>query len=238
MWSWGEFDNTTFHQFFTNRGITFRFSCPQTSSQNGKSERKIRSINNIVRTLMCHASFPLQFWPHVLNTATYLLNILPSKLLGNLTPTHLLYHKSPSYKNLRVFEYLCFPLHPSTNIHKLQPHLSPCVFLGYPSSHRGYKCCDLSSHKIIISRHVLFDEATFPFSRSFKSTPHEYKFLDDSLPSFLFQTSQNSPSLNPTRPTVSGPTAHLPLLLLPLLDLFPLLPLGLLSAVHQQSPLL
>lgn len=31
-----------------------------------------------------------------------------------------------------------------------------CVFLGYPSNQRGYKCYDLSSQKIIISRHVIF----------------------------------------------------------------------------------
>ena len=74
----GEFDNNMFRQFCTSRGISLRFSCPYTSSQNGKSERKIRSINNIIRTLLCHASLPPSFWPHALNTATYLLNILPS----------------------------------------------------------------------------------------------------------------------------------------------------------------
>ena len=153
-----------FHLFCTSRGITLRFSCPYTSSQNGKSERKICSINNIIRTLLCHAFLPPSFWPHALNTATYLLNILPSKLLGNLTPTHILYRKSPTYTHLRVFGCLCFPLFPSTTIHKLQPRSAPCVFLGYPSSHRGYKCYDLTTRKIIISRHVLFDETTFPFS--------------------------------------------------------------------------
>ena len=153
-----------FHQFGTSRDISLCLSCPYTSSQNGKFERKIRSINNIIHTLLCHASLPPSFWPHALSTATYLLNILPSKLLGNFTPTHFLYHKSPTYTHLRVFGCLCFPLFPSTTIHKLHPRSTPCVFLGYPSSDRGYKCYDLSSRKIIISRHILFDEATFPFS--------------------------------------------------------------------------
>ena len=106
----GEFDNKILHQFCATRGISLRFSCPQTSSQNGKPERKIRTINNIIRTLLCHASLPSYFWPHALNTASYLLNILPSKLLGHLTPTHLLYYKSPTYTYLRVLGVYIFLL--------------------------------------------------------------------------------------------------------------------------------
>ena len=54
-----------------------------------KFERKIITINNIIRNLLCHASFLPYFWPHALNTACYLLNILPSKLLRHLTPIHM-----------------------------------------------------------------------------------------------------------------------------------------------------
>ncbi|GKE04329.1 ribonuclease H-like domain-containing protein [Tanacetum coccineum] len=35
----GEFDNRNFHKLFADNGIQFRFSCPKTSQQNGKSER-------------------------------------------------------------------------------------------------------------------------------------------------------------------------------------------------------
>ena len=37
----GEFDNTQFHSLFDQNRIQFRFSCPQTSQQNGRSERMI-----------------------------------------------------------------------------------------------------------------------------------------------------------------------------------------------------
>ena len=158
-----EFDNKLFQDCCNNRGIHLRFSCPHTSSQNGKSERKIHSMNNIVHTLLCHASPPPSFWPHALNTATYLLNIIPSKLLDNLTPTHLLYNKSTSYTHLLVFGCLCFPPIPSTKVNKLQSRSSPCVLLSYPSSHRGYKCYDFTTRTIIFSRHVIIDEKKFPF---------------------------------------------------------------------------
>ncbi|KAK1430107.1 hypothetical protein QVD17_12618 [Tagetes erecta] len=171
-----EYNNNMFHTFFKTHGIQFRFSCPHTSSQNGKSERKIRSINNIIRTLLAHSSVPPKFWNHALQTATYLLNILPSKLLQNKSPTQLLYHKQPDYCHLRVFGCLCYPLTPSISINKLQPRSFPCLFLGYPSNHRGYKCYDLSTRKIILSRHVLFDERTFPLANTSSPKP-SYDFL-------------------------------------------------------------
>ncbi|WVZ80055.1 hypothetical protein U9M48_027566 [Paspalum notatum var. saurae] len=38
-----------------------------------------------------------------------------------------------------------------------------CVFIGYPTDYRGYRCYDLSSGRVITSRHVVFDERSFPF---------------------------------------------------------------------------
>ncbi len=96
---------------------------------------------------------------------TYLLNILPSKTINFESPLKMLYQKDPSYSHLRVFGCLCYPLIPSNTIHKLQPRSTPCVFLGYPSNHTGYKCLELSSNKIIICRHVIFDETTFPYAK-------------------------------------------------------------------------
>lgn len=107
------------------------------------------------RTLLAHASLPPSFWHHALQMATYLLNILPSKVLGNTSPLQILYQRDPSYSHIRVFGCLCYPLFPSTTINKLQPRSTPCVFLGYPSHHHGYKCYDLSSSKIIICCHLM-----------------------------------------------------------------------------------
>jgi transposase InsO family protein len=54
----GEFINTTLRNCLLDRGITFRLSCPYTSSRNGKAERCIRTINDIIRTLLIQAHMP------------------------------------------------------------------------------------------------------------------------------------------------------------------------------------
>ena len=198
----GEYDNKSFHQFCQLHGMTFRFSCPHTSSQNGKAERKIRTINNIIRTILAHASLPASFWHHALQMATYLLNILPNKQLAFQSPTKILYQKDPSYSHLRVFGCLCYPLIPSTSRNKLQARSTPCVFLGYPSNHRGYKCYDLSSRKILVSRHVIFDEHTFPFSTLHTPSCPTYEFLDAGLLPFLHSP---APPNHPPRQLVDPP---------------------------------
>ena len=70
-----EFDNTQNRIFFLSQGILLRFSCPYTSSQNGKAERSLRSINDILRTLLLQASLPSRFWVEALRTAMFLINI-------------------------------------------------------------------------------------------------------------------------------------------------------------------
>jgi len=138
----------------------------------------------MIRTLLAHSFMPTSFWHHALQMATYLLNILPHKSLSHKSPTQILYHCNPTYTHLRVFGCLCYPLFPSTSIHKLQHRTTPCVFLGYPSNHRGYKCYDLSNRKIIISRHVIFDETQVPFAKLHLPSHTTYDFLDDTLHPF------------------------------------------------------
>jgi hypothetical protein len=62
----------------------------------------------------------------------------------------------------------------------LAPRSVQCVFQGYSAHHKGYHCLDLLFNRVIISRHVIFDETTFPFAEHHcPSTPADHEFLDD-----------------------------------------------------------
>jgi hypothetical protein len=53
-----EFDNSSTRIFLLSNGTQLRMSCPYTSTQNGKAERIICSVNNVIRTLLIQASLP------------------------------------------------------------------------------------------------------------------------------------------------------------------------------------
>ena len=53
-----------------------------------------------------------------------------------------------------------------------------CVFLGYFSDHKGFQGLDLSSNRVIVARHVTFDETSFPFAKSRSPPPtDDFDFL-------------------------------------------------------------
>jgi hypothetical protein len=66
---------------------------------------------------------------------------------------------------LRVFGYACWPNLRPYNKQKLSSRSKKCVFIGYSALHKGYKCLDIDSERVYISRDVIFDESIFPFSR-------------------------------------------------------------------------
>jgi hypothetical protein len=177
-----EFVNHAMQTSLAANGIVFHLSCPYTSPQNGKDERVLRTLNNSLRTLLIQASMPPTYWAEALSAATYLLNRYPSSIHHEL-PYCRLHGSSPAYDHLRVFGCLCYPNLQATSQHKLAPRSTACVFMGYPSSHKGYRCLDISTRKIIISRHVVFDESTFAFASASPIPPaSSFDFLlgDDS----------------------------------------------------------
>jgi hypothetical protein len=138
----------------------------------------LRTINNATRSLLFQASMPPSYWVEALHTATHVLNLLPTKTLQFSTPHLALFGTPPQYDHLRVFGCTCYPNLSATTAHKLAPRSSLCTFLGYSPNHKGYRCLDLQTNRVILSRHVVFDEHSFPFAQQ-SSPPEDLDFLTD-----------------------------------------------------------
>jgi hypothetical protein len=101
----GEYEKL--NAFFQKVGITHHVSCPHAHQQNGSAERKHRHIVEVGLALLSHACMPLKFWDKAFLTATYLINLLPTKILNHMSPTKVLLHVKPNYESLCVFGCEC-----------------------------------------------------------------------------------------------------------------------------------
>jgi hypothetical protein len=98
-----EFDNSSTYFFLVSKDTQLRMLCPYTSPQKGKAERIIRSVNNVIRTLLIQASLPGRYWAKGLHTTTNLLNRLSRTAIQTACPHLALFGSAPSYEHLRVF---------------------------------------------------------------------------------------------------------------------------------------
>ncbi|KAL4587851.1 hypothetical protein LXL04_000725 [Taraxacum kok-saghyz] len=190
----GEYQNVS--TFLKQHGIIHRVSCPHTQEQNGAIERRNRIIVEKGLTLLAQSYLPHVFWEHAFKTATYLHNRTITPILNYESPYQRLYQKIPDYAFLKTFGCLCYPYLRPYNSYKIDFWSKPCIFLGYSASHKGYICFDQSTSKIYISRHVVFDEDTFPYKRSL---PHQNESQSPDLansPTVLAQV-QNPPTMTP-----------------------------------------
>jgi hypothetical protein len=144
----------------------------------------LRTTNNIVRTLLFQASMPPQYLVESLHTTTYLLNRLPTKTITASCPNTALYNTPPTYEHLQVFGCACYSNLSVTTPHKLALRSTQCVFIRYSQNHKGYCFLHLSTNRTVISRHIAFDEACFPFTTSPPLT-NDYEFLSEMDPVLL-----------------------------------------------------
>ncbi|KAJ1704596.1 hypothetical protein LUZ63_004375 [Rhynchospora breviuscula] len=173
--------------------ITHQTSCPHTPQQNGTAERKHRHIIELALAIMSHASIPSKYWDEVFSSTVYLINRLPSH---HAVPFTTLFNKAPNYSLLQIIGCLCFLLTRPYNKHKLELRAVPCVFMGYSVTQKGYRCLDLKSNRMYISRNVQFDETVFPFQT--------YNTVSSQLPST--QTIQTSLPIHSVAHTSPIPT--------------------------------
>ncbi|KAH9671727.1 hypothetical protein KPL70_017462 [Citrus sinensis] len=75
----GEFLSGDFKEYLVENGIISQLTAPGTPQQNGVAERRNRTLLDMVRSMLSYSSLPISFWGLALETAVYLLNLIPSK---------------------------------------------------------------------------------------------------------------------------------------------------------------
>ncbi|KAJ9556327.1 LOW QUALITY PROTEIN: hypothetical protein OSB04_010941 [Centaurea solstitialis] len=121
----GEYLSDEFDNHLMECGIVSQLTPPYTPQMNGVSERRNRTLLDMVRTMMCHSTLPMSFWGHALETAAHILNRAPTKSVEK-TPYELWKGKKPNMSFLRIWGCEVYVKRPTSE--KLKPKSDKCFF--------------------------------------------------------------------------------------------------------------
>src|SRR3954466_15232400 len=154
----GEYLSYEFGEHLKKCGILSQLTMPGTPQRNGVSERRNRTLLDMVHSMMSLTDLPLSFWGYALETAAFTLNRAQSKSVET-TPYELWFGKKPKLSFLKVWgcEAYVKKLQPD----KLEPKAEKCVFIGYPKETVGYTFYHRSEGKTFIAKNGSFLEKEF-----------------------------------------------------------------------------
>jgi len=113
------------------------------------------------------SKLPNIFWSYDVLHVVFLINRVPTLILKNKSPYHVLYEFLPDINSFKVFGCLCYASTLQAHRTKLQSRARKFVFLGYKSGYNVYVLYDLNTKEIFISRKVTFHESILPYFTSF-----------------------------------------------------------------------
>ncbi|MBW0535737.1 hypothetical protein O181_075452 [Austropuccinia psidii MF-1] len=158
----GEFVNHQFKSLESQSGFIHSVSPPYTPEHNGFAERANQTILDKARCLLLTSNLPNFYWEEAVNTATYLVNSIPTPSRNNQSPYFLWTGVSPKIGMIRTFGFkVVFHVPRNRCSWKLAPTGEIRILLGI-TNESTYCILKISDNKVYTSRHVTFFENNFP----------------------------------------------------------------------------
>ncbi|CAI7925631.1 unnamed protein product, partial [Closterium sp. NIES-53] len=148
---------TTVFPLRSKEGIRQTFTLLASPQQNGIAERRIGMVMDVARTSMIHAAAPHFLWPFAVQYAAHQINLQPRVSLPETTPTLRWTGKVGDASVFRVSGSRAFVRDASAD--KLSSRAIPCVVLGSPPDAPGWQFYHPTSHRVLSSQDVTFDES-------------------------------------------------------------------------------
>ncbi|RDY06106.1 hypothetical protein CR513_09955, partial [Mucuna pruriens] len=135
---------------FLEDDVVHGLTCLNTPQQNEVAKRKNCHLLEVARALIFQMSVPNVYWGETVLTAIYLINRLPTRVLN-------------------AYQVVSLGALPLSTLTIYIVRIAKCVFIGYPSNKKGFKCYHPSSRRVFISMDVTFHETKSIFK--FKKSP-------------------------------------------------------------------
>lgn len=165
-----EYVSGEFNKFLDKEGIRRNLTVQYTPQQNGVAERANRTIFEMARCMLLSSNLPESLWGEAINTAVYLKNRSPTKLLLS-TPYEAWCGTKPAVHHLRIFGCKAFALDKRQGKSKFAARGVECVMVGYSPESKAYRLYNPHSRTIIKSRDVRFIESS-------SNIPSDYLFVE------------------------------------------------------------
>ncbi len=109
-------------------------------------------------------NFPYYFWVKTIKIVIYIMNRTPTTTVHGMTPKEKFTSKKPNVSHLKMFGCIIYVRVLDDKISKLDPKAKKCIFIKYSLDQKGYRCFNLSTPKLQVSRNVVFDEMVSLYS--------------------------------------------------------------------------
>ncbi|GJY15063.1 retrotransposon protein, putative, ty1-copia subclass [Tanacetum coccineum] len=154
----GEYMSQEFLDHLKDHRIIAYLTSPYTPQHNGVSERRNRTLLDMVRSMMSQTTLPKSFWDYALETAARILNMVPTKKVEK-TPYEVWHGQAPKLSYLKVWGCEALVKRDTlTKPDKLEPRSIKCIFIGYPKETMGYSFYYPPENKVLVARNAEFLE--------------------------------------------------------------------------------
>jgi hypothetical protein len=125
---------------------------------NDVSERKNRTLLDMVRSMMRQTNLPLSCWGYAIEITVFIINRVPTKFVEK-TPYDIWTGKCHGLSFLKVWGCEAYVKHSMSD--KLILKSDKCFFMGYPRETKGYYFYNKAEGKVIVAHNGVILEKEF-----------------------------------------------------------------------------
>jgi len=152
----GEFMSTSLKDHQDKKGTTRELAVHDSQSQNGVSERGMRTRAEQARALLIEAGLPRFLWRHAMEHSAWLRNRTPTHALDGKTPYEARKGKKPHLAGLQEFGAAAYVK--DNNAGKLDSRARVGRFVGYDTESKGFRIYFPERRIVSIERNVVFNK--------------------------------------------------------------------------------
>ena len=152
-----------FQRVCEDHGITHDMTSPDTSAQNGISERLNRTLVEHAKAILHDAGLAREFWTLAVKHVAWVRNRIWHKALqltdgAGVSPFQALYGRTPKVSMAKVFGCDAWRLDMTVTKASLEPKGKKGIFVGLSANRKGWLIFDPKTRKTRTSFHCSFDE--------------------------------------------------------------------------------